>query len=523
MLPRVRQLTGIANQLEAAVTKKWLSLVLIIAAATIHADGTKLGEFDDHGDIGSPKIAGSAAYNPVSQNYSIAASGVNMWGARDEFHFVWKRLAGDFILQTRVQLVGSGVDPHRKAGLIVRPGQDADAPYVDAVVHGDGLTSMQFRRTKGGSTEEQRSTVKGADVLQLERRGRAFVMSAAKFGEPFVTTEIADLDLGDAVLVGLGLCSHNPEVTERAVFSNVRVIKPAKPDFVPYRDYIGSVLEVLDVESGQRQTLLESQEPFEAPNWTRDGSALIYNTSGRGDARGRLVRFDLAAHTSTPIDTGSSNRNNNDHVLSFDGTMLGISDQSAGQSAVYTVPAGGGTPKRITPLTPSYLHGWSPDGRTLVYTGGRDKEFDIYSIAADGSGAERRLTEFKGLDDGPEFSPDGKFIYFNSVRSGSMQIWRMAPDGSSPEQVTDDGWNNWFPHVSPDGRWIAFISFPKAVDPSDHPYYKHVLLRLMPVTGGTPRVLAYVYGGQGTINVPSWSPDGRMLAFVSNSDRVPSR
>jgi len=152
-----------------------------------------------------------------------------------------------------------------------------------------------------------------------------------------------------------------------------------------------------------------------------------------------------------------------------------------------------------------------------VFTGGRDKEFDIYSIAVDGSGAERRLTDVKGLDDGPEFSPDGKFIYFNSVRSGSMQIWRMAPDGSNPEQVTSDEWNNWFPHLSPDGRWIAFISFAKEVDPSDHPYYKHVLLRIMPVTGGMPHVLAYVYGGQGTINVPSWSPDGRMLAFVSNS------
>src|SRR5262249_19695316 len=142
----------------------------------------------------------------------------------------------------------------------------------------------------------------------------------------------------------------------------------------------------------------------------------------------------------------------------------------------------------------------------------------------------------KGLDDGPEYSPDGKFINFNSVRSGSMQIWRMNPDGSNPEQITNDGWNNWFPHASPDGQWIAFISFPKDVDPADHPYSKHVLLRVMPATatdtatatehtehtdqtGRTPRVVAYVYGGQGTINVPSWSPDSRMMAFVSNTGR----
>ncbi len=499
------------------------AMVIVLVSMTVlgtfpaQAQMTAVGEFDGHGDVGSPKIPGSAAYNPVSQDYSMAAAGVNMWGQRDEFHFTWKRLTGDFILQARVQFLGKGVEPHRKAGLIVRQNRDGDAPYVDAVVHGDGLTSLQFRRTKAAVTEERPSTIKGADVVQLERRGRTYIMSAAKAGDPFTVTEIADIDLGDEVLAGLALCSHSADVTERAVFSNVRVIKPAKEGFVPYRDYLGSVLELLDVESGRRQIVHRSEQPFEAPNWTPDGSSLIYNTSGRAEGRGRLIRFNLATRQGTPIETGSSNRNNNDHVLSFDGTMLGISDQSAGQSAIYTVPVGGGAPKRITPLTPSYLHGWSPDGRTLVYTGGRDKEFDIYSIPADGSGAEVKLTDFKGLDDGPEFTPDGKYLYFNSVRSGSMQIWRMKPDGKDPEQLTNDGWNNWFPHVSPDGQWVAFISFPKDVDPSDHPYYKHVLLRLMPVDGGPARVIAYVYGGQGTINVPSWSPDGRMLAFVSNT------
>ena len=499
-----------------------LILVLLVTAALAAqqapARGGRLGEFDGHGDVGSPKLAGSAAYNPVSQDYSMSAAGVNMWAQRDEFHFAWKRLSGDFMLQARVRFLGKGVEAHRKAGLVVRAGQDADAPYVDAVVHGDGLTSLQFRRTKGGATEEKQAAIKGADVLQIERKGNTFIMSAAKFGDPYSVTEIAGIDLGADVLAGLALCSHNPEVVERAVFSNVRVIKTAPDTFKPYTDYLGSVLEVLDVESGRRQALMRSQDPFEAPNWTHDGGALIYNTSGRGEGRGRLIRYDLMTRQGTPIDTGSSNRNNNDHVISFDGTMLAISDQSAGGgSAVYTVPLTGGAPRRITPLTPSYLHGWSPDGKTLVYTGGRNDEYDIYAIAADGSGTERNLTKNKGLDDGPEYSPDGDYIYFNSVRSGTMQIWRMKPDGSSPEQVTSDEWNNWFPHISPDGQWIAFISFPKEVSPSDHPYYKRVLLRLMPVSGGTPRVIAYVYGGQGTINVPSWSPDGRMLAFVSNS------
>jgi hypothetical protein len=497
-----------------------ISGTLLVALTALGGGATaqaRLGDFDEHGDVGAPKIAGSAAYNPASQDYLLTAGGVNMWAARDEFHFAWRKLTGDFILQARVELLGKGVDPHRKAGLIVRPTRDADAPYVDGVVHGDGLTSLQFRRTKGAITEQKESPIKGADVLQLERKGNTYIFSAARFGDPFTTVEVADIALGDEIYAGLALCSHNPEVTERAIFSDVRIIRPAKDGFVPYRDYIGSVLELLDVQTGRRQTIYKSEQPFEAPNWTRDGSALIYNTSGRTDARGRLYRFDLATRQPTLIDTGTSNRNNNDHVLSFDGTMLGISDQSAGQSAVYTVPTAGGAPKRITPLTPSYLHSWSPDGKSLIYTGGRSGEFDIYSIPADGSGPEVRLTDFKGLDDGPEYTPDGKYIYFNSVRSGTMQIWRMKPDGKDPEQITNDEWNNWFPHISPDGQWIAYIAFPKDVAPSDHPYYKRVYLKLLPIAGGTPKVIAYVYGGQGTINVPSWSPDGRMLAFVSNT------
>jgi len=494
------------------------SLLAVPLAAPAAATG--LGEFEMHGDVGAPKLAGSASYDAAAQEYALRAAGQNMWERRDEFHFVWKRLRGDFILQARVKLIGQGVEEHRKLGLMVRSSLEADSPYADAAAHGDGLTSLQYRRTRGAETEEVQSPVSGPDFLQLERRKNTYILSVARFGEPLTVSQIAELPLDEEVYAGLFLCSHNADVVESGVFQDVRVIRPAKEGFVPYQDYIGSRLEILDVESGRRQLVHSSAQPFEAPNWTTDDKALIFNSSGSSDAtRGRLYRFDLATRTASVLDTGTAIRNNNDHVLSFDGKQLAISDQSqGGESAVYTVAVTGGAPRRITKRTPSYLHGWSPDGKHLVYVGGRGDEYDIYRMASDGSGDEERLTTAKGLDDGPEYSPDGKYIYFNSVRSGLMQLWRMAADGTQQEPVTNDAFNNWFPHLSPDGKWIAFLSFGTDVDPGDHPYYKQVLLRIMPAAGGAARVAAYVYGGQGTLNVPSWSPDSKRLAFVSNSD-----
>jgi TolB protein len=381
-------------------------------------------------------------------------------------------------------------------------------------VHGDGLTSLQFRRGKGGPTEEVKSSLKGADVIQLERKGDVYTMSVARFGDPFVTQRVSDLNLGNEVYAGLYVCSHNKDVIEEAVFRNVQITVPARDDFVPYRDYIGSNLEILDVESGTRKILYRSPDSIQAPNWTSDGKALIYNSAGR------LFRFDLAKKMPVVIDTGFATGNNNDHVLSFDGKTIGISHHSRedqNKSIIYMLPVQGGTPKRVTARGASYLHGWSPDGKFLVYTGERNGEFDIYKISSEG-GEETRLTTANGLDDGPEYSPDGKYIYFNSARGGTMQIWRMKPDGSDQQQITSDEYNNWFPHISPDGRRIVFLSFSKEVAPSDHPFYKQVYLRLMSVEGGNPRVIAYVYGGQGTINVPSWSPDNKRMAFVSNTD-----
>jgi len=432
-----------------------------------------------------------------------------MWDTRDDFHFVWKRISGNFILSARARFISAGVEEHRKIGWTIRPSLGPQSPHVTAALHGDGLMSLQFRRQTGGITEEAKSpdSLPDADaVIQLERRDGEYFMSVAQFGDTLVTTRLADVTLPDTVYVGLFVCAHNDNVTERATFRNVRITIPAKRDFEPYRDYIGSSLEILDVATGNAGVVHQYAGSFQAPNWTHDGMALIYAQEGR------LYRFDLASRSPAVINTGFATRNNNDHVLSFDGRMLAISHhavEDSGASVVYTVSASGGTPQRVTAqgVGASYLHGWSPDGRWLVYVGERHDEFDIYKIPVSG-GDEIRLTTAPGLDDGPEYTPDGAYIYFNSTRSGRMQIWRMRPDGTGQEQITNDGFNNWFPHISPDGKWIVYLSFGQDVAPDNHPFYKHVLLRLMPVGGGTTRVIAYLYGGQGTINVPSWSPDG---------------
>jgi Tol biopolymer transport system component len=498
---------------------KWMKgicIPLCFSIWSISAKAQNMGVFDGHKDVGAVLHPGSLQYNEASGTYTLSGSGSNIWFSADEFHYAWKQMKGDFILQARANFVGKGKEPHRKMGWMIRSALDTSAPLVSATVHGDGLTSLQFRKTPQTDIEEIKSSIKAPDMIQLERRGKQFIMSVARYGEPYSIEQIADIDLGDEVYAGLFICAHNKDVVETATFDNVRIIVPAKADFVPYQDYIGSHIEVLDLAKGSRAIIYTSRASLQAPNWARDGQSLIYNSNGL------IYRLDLIKRIPLVINTGVVTKNNNDHVLSFDGKMLGLSAASPDgkiNSVIYTVPVQGGVPKQITPVGPSYLHGWSPDGNYLTYTGQRHGEFDIYKIPA-GGGAEIRLTTTPGLDDGPEFSPDGKYIYFNSVRSGTMQLWRMNSDGTHPTQLTSDEYNNWFPHVSPDGKWIVFLSFMKDVKPDDHPFYKHVYLRMMPVKGGKPKVMAYVYGGQGSINTSSWSPDSKKIAFVSYSGSI---
>jgi TolB protein len=496
--------------------KQLFTFLGILFSFAVLGQNQSIGIFDGQTDVGAPAKTGLATYIPETGQYIVSGAGYNIWEDHDEFHFIWKKMKGDFIISARTEFLGPWVNYHRKAGVMIRTSLDGHSAHVNTVVHGDGLTSLQFRRTTGAITEEIKSKITKANILELERNGNRFILRAASYGEPFTSDTISNIDLGEEVYVGLFVGSHNTDITETGVFSNVRLTVPYKGiSDQSTQMVLGSHLEILEIASGKKDIIYSVPYSIQAPNWTVDGEALIFN-----DYKGLLFQFDLSTKKVSSLNIDTTLKNNNDHVLSFNGKMLGLSCyvKLLGGSVIYTVPLNGGEPKLITPRGPSYLHGWSPDGKELLFCGERNGEFDVYKIPSDG-GQEIRLTDSKGLDDGPEYSPDGKYIYFNSVRSGSMQIWRMKPDGKDPEPVTDDAFYNWFAHISPDGKWIVFVSFLKEeTEAGIHPPYKHVYIRLMPFSGGPAKVIAYFYGGQGSINTPSWSPDSKKIAFISNSD-----
>src|SRR5450432_1258950 len=238
----------------------------------------KVGIFDGHGDIGTNVKPGAATYISETGQYVISGAGYNIWGDHDEFQFVWKKITGDFILYARAEFLGSWVDYHRKVGWMVRKTLDGNSAHINAVEHGDGLTSLQYRKTAGGSTEEIKSKITKANIIQLERKGKTYTMRVAKYGEPFVTEQIADIDLGDDVYVGLFVGSHNADVMETGVFSNVRITVPFNGEADNTTQMtLGSNLELVEVGSGKRTTIYKVPYSIQAPNWTPDGKSLIYN------------------------------------------------------------------------------------------------------------------------------------------------------------------------------------------------------------------------------------------------------
>jgi len=481
-------------------------VVLVMSVKLASAGSTDLGIFSQQRDIGNVARPGSVNFDPARDEYHIAGGGGNMWSTSDAFHFVWTRMSGDFTLTADVKFIGAGGNPHRKACLLIRQSLKPGSVYADVALHGVGLTALQYRDAPDAATHEIQSNISAPARMRIEKRGDYISMWLAAPGEDLKPAGgYLQIPLRGKLYVGLGVCAHDNKAIEQAVFSSVE-LKPVSAA-ANTRPALESTLETINVASSDRSVIYHTRDHIEAPNWSHDGKFFLFNSGGR------IWKLPVTGGMPEALDTGGQIHCNNDHGLSPDGTQLAISDQTRdGKSRIYVLPVSGGTPRLVTPLAPSYWHGWSPDGQTLAYCAERNGEFDVYTTPVAG-GEETRLTTAPGLDDGPDYSPDGKYIYFNSERSGRMQIWRMKPDGSGQEQITSDDCCNWFAHPSPNGRWIVFLSYAKEV--KGHPANKDVLLRLMSLADGKIQVLAKLFGGQGTINVPSWSPDSRQVAFVS--------
>ncbi|WP_324721138.1 TolB family protein [Salinimicrobium sp. HB62] len=491
-------------------------LLLVLLTSNAMTQENSIGIFRQGNNLASSYK--SAIYNSEDQSYILSAKSLDK---REQSGSVYNDIAGDFIITANVDQSKMALEG--RAGLMVNQSPGKNTIQLKATVDGNGRTYFQWSNSpEAGEADSNKISAPkyNYDVLQLERKGKTILMRAAHWGEPLQDIGSVKLEeLGDTVKVGLFINSQNGNNNyDQANFWNVRIDKPVSENYNPGKEgWIGCRMEILDVDNGKRRVIYEKDDRFEAPNWMPSGDKLLFNMDGS------LFTIPVEGGKPQKLNTGFADNLNNDHGISFNGEIIAISHHVENKgSLVYTVPIDGGTPELVTPEGPSYWHGWAPNNQEVVYVAMRkgSSGYNIYKKSIKG-GDEVALTNTKEGEhvDGCEYSPDGKYIYYNGSASGTMQIWRMKPDGSAKEQLTFDARNDWFPHISPDGKWIAYISFPSTIPVNDHPSFKRVTLNIMPTTGGAPRVIAYLYGGQGTINVPSWSPDSKYLAFVSNSGK----
>jgi TolB protein len=491
-------------------------LALTFCVAAGHGQNSKqdVGGFEAQGDIGTVLHPGSSHYDAVSDTYTITGSGVDLWRDEDSFHFVWQKMSGDVSMSADIDFVGEKGNAHRKAVLMIRQSLDPRSTYVDVARHGDGLTSLQFRDATGAATHEIETYDKGPHRVEIEKRGDyAYVSILDTNGKMAPSGAAMRVAIQGGFYVGLGVSSHDKDATQTATFSKVKVDRLPPPAGQPV---LYSTLESVIVSSTDRRVRYTAPIRFEDPNWTPDGKALIFNQEGT------LQRFTLddgihpidstlpRSQSSAEIPINPASKLNGDHGISPDGTQIAIGSQDLdGTARVYVVPIDGGTPRRVTPDGPAYFHGWSPDSKTITFTKLRGESFGAYSVPIAG-GPE---TLIGANSDSAEFSPDGKWISFQSDSTGHMQIWRMHPDGSAKEQLLVSETSDWFPHISPDGTLIAFLSY--APGTQDHPADQDVEIRVLSLADKKVRTVAKLLGGRGTMNVPSWSPDSKMLAFTS--------
>lgn len=495
-----------------------LLLALSFCFATVIARGQSgnrdLGQFQGQGDFGTILHPGSGRYDASKDSYAVSGSGANLWFGIDDFHYVWRKISRDVALSADIDFVGDKGNGHRKAVLMIRQSLDPHSIYADVARHGDGLTSLQYREAPGADTHEIETYANGPHRVRIEKRGDyAYVSIPDATGKMVPSGAAMRIGIQGDFYVGLGVCSHDENVTETAIFTNVK-IEPLSPG--SGQPVLHSTLESVLVASTDRRIRYTSPGHFEDPNWTPDGKALIFDRDGTLQ---RLV-LDDGIHpidstvprstSSTLIPTAPETGINGDHGISPDGSLIAFGNQDPdGVARIYVVATAGGIPRTVTSTGSGYFHGWSPDGKTLSFTRLHGESVDAYAVSV-ASGAETLLAS---NSDVAEFSPDGQWIYFQSDRTGHMQVWRMHPDGSAPEQLLASETSDWFPHISPDGKMIAFLAYQPGTP--GHPANRDVELRLLSLADRKVRSLAKLLGGRGTMNVPSWSPDSKMLAFTS--------
>jgi Tol biopolymer transport system component len=384
---------------------------------------------------------------------------------------------------------------------MIRQSLDADSAYADAAVHGDGLTSLQTRDAKSAATHEIQASVTGPARVRISKRGEWFYMSVAgEGGELRPAGGWLKAAIEGTFYVGIGVCAHNKDAVERAVFSNVELTPPGQEALRPW-----STIETVTVASTDRRAVFTTEGYVGAPTWSPDGAALVFVE------KERLWRVAASGGMPERIETGAGLVCSRSYGFAPDGRTLAFTARTRpgeqGLDQIYVMPAAGGKVRRVTKESPSRFSGWSPDGKMLIYSGERGGSTSVLTMPAKG-GEETLLIQ--GAAEA-EYSPDGQHIYFSSLRGAEQQVWRARADGSGAEQVTTGPMINWSPHLSPDGKLLAFLSgLPNSRG--------EVQVRVMSLGDGGIRVMGSLWHWGAMMEAPCWSPDSKRLTFLSSSE-----
>jgi len=489
--------------------------VYAAAAAPAAQNPGGLGDFTVQSDIGSVSPPGNASYSAAKDTYTLTGAGANTWYHVDDFHYLWKKMSGDVALTAEIRFPAVTYqhppDPHRKGILMFRQSLDSGGIYAAAAVHGSGMTALQYRRERGANSEDIELNIDAPQVVRIEKRGDVFTLYLSQQGEPLHPVGASiELHLQAPFYVGLGVVSHDVQTVDQVEFSRVRVLALPAPTKGAARVRY-STLRTIQTEDQYRRAMVirTGTAVMQSANWLPHSPDIYVYESGQMLA---IPYLDPAAGgAARMIDTGSLVDCSGNYGVSPDGRSLAVScaQVHGGPHQVYVLPpGGGGTPRQVTHGAQSFFHAWSPDSMTIAFTRGRASKADIFTVPATG-GEAQQLTH-DTINDGPDYSADGKFIYFDSARSGQLQIWRMRADGSAAEQITDDDSRNSSPHLSPDGKSLAFLAQPPGSDDAIGP----ASIRIVTLNDGLIRTLTQLQGDRDSFSMYGWGDDHH-LAFVS--------